>query len=191
MSMSSNDPDQIREEIELTRSRLSRDVNELAEGARPSAIVRRRVDRLGDALAGARDSVMGSVDVSDAAGSVKDTVSGAAESAHDVAVAAPGAMRRQTRGNPLAAGLIAFGVGMLAGSLAPATRREEQLAERVKEQAQPLAEQAGAAVKEIAGNLQEPAKEAVDSVRESAKDAADTVRDEATSQTGSITAGPR
>jgi hypothetical protein len=90
MSMSSNDPDQIREEIELTRSRLSRDVNELAEGARPSAIVRRRVDRMGDALAGARDSVMGSVDVSDAAGSVKESVSGAAESVHDAAASAPG-----------------------------------------------------------------------------------------------------
>ena len=44
-------------------------------------------------------------------------------------------IRQKSEGNPLAAGLIAFGVGWLASSLIPATRREQQVASQVKEKA--------------------------------------------------------
>ena len=48
----------------------------------------------------------------------------------------PQAIRRQTRGNPLAAGLIAFGAGWLVSSLLPASRREQELADQAKQVAQ-------------------------------------------------------
>ena len=39
----STDPDQIREEIRLTRGELSSDVNALAEGVKPGNVARRQV----------------------------------------------------------------------------------------------------------------------------------------------------
>ena len=92
---------------------------------------------------------------------------------------APAAVRRQTRGNPVAAGLIAFGAGWLVSSLLPATRREQELADQAKqvaqEKVQPVAQQVVAEVKE---NLREPAEQAVESVRSTAQDAKETVAEE-------------
>ena len=123
---------------------------------------------------------------SSAASSVQDAASSAAGTVQDVAATAagavqeaPAAIRRQTRGNPLAAGLIAFGAGWLVSSLLPATRREQELADQAKqvaqEKVQPVAQQVAAEVKE---NLREPAQQAVESVRSTAQDAKDTVTDE-------------
>ena len=84
-------------------------------------------------------------------------------------------MRRQTQGNPLAAGLIAFGAGWLISSLLPASRQEQRLAQQATEKAadvgRPLADKARDAAMEIKDNLQEPAQEAVASVKDTATDA--------------------
>ena len=53
---------------------------------------------------------------------------------------APTAVRQQTQGNPLAAGVIAFGVGWLLSSLAPATSAEQQLGANAEAKAKELAE---------------------------------------------------
>ena len=45
------------------------------------------------------------------------------------------AARRQTQGNPLAAGLIAFGVGWLVSSLLPDSQKERELAHQLKDRA--------------------------------------------------------
>jgi hypothetical protein len=54
-----------------------------------------------------------------------------------------GAVGGQTQGNPLAAGLIAFGVGWLAASLIPASRPEQQAAAKAKEHASVVTHQEG------------------------------------------------
>ena len=59
---SSDDPDQIRREIEHTQAHLSSDVNALTEKVTPSRIVARRVDRAKAAGRRLTDSVMGSDD---------------------------------------------------------------------------------------------------------------------------------
>ncbi len=96
-------------------------------------------------------------------------MSDAASSAATAIQDAPQAARRQTQGNPLAAGLIAFGAGWLVSSLLPASRQEQQLAEQARNKAselgQPLAEAAKQAATEVKDNLQEPARQAVDSVQ--------------------------
>src|SRR6185295_17313517 len=118
----------------------------------------------------AADRVSGTA--SAATSSVQDAASTAAGAVQD----APQAIRRQTRGNPLAAGLIAFGAGWLVSSLLPATRREQELADQAKQVAQekvaPVAQQVAGEVRE---NLREPAQQAVDSVKATAQDAKDTV----------------
>jgi hypothetical protein len=119
---------------------------------------------------------------SDAASSAAATVSDAASTAASALQDAPRAARRQTQGNPLAAGVIAFGLGWLVSSLLPASRQEQQLAEQARDKAselgQPLAEAAKQAATEVKDNLQEPARQAVDSVRSTATEAGATVADE-------------
>ena len=216
----SDDPDQIRREIERTQAHLSTDVDALTEKVTPSRIVARRVDRAKAASRRLTDRVMGSDDPTggydpydpynpyrggytdtrsprhaatdtarSAAGSVSDAASSAASTIQDTASSAaaavqeaPQAVRRQTQGNPLAAGLIAFGAGWLISSLLPASRQEQRLAQQATEKAadvgRPLADKARDAAMEIKDNLQEPAQEAVASVKDTATDAGRTVVDE-------------
>ena len=130
-------------------------------------------DRVSDTASSATASVQ------DAASSAASSVQDAAATAADAVQQAPQAIRRQTRGNPLAAGLIAFGAGWLVSSLLPATRREQELADQAKqvaqERVQPAAQQVAAEVRE---NLREPVQQAAESVRSTAQDAKDTVADE-------------
>jgi hypothetical protein len=120
--------------------------------------------------------------ISDTARSAASTVSDTASQAASTVQDAPQAVVRQTRGNPLAAGLIAFGAGWLVSSLLPASQREQELAEQAKERAselgQPLADAAKEAAAEMKDHLQEPAQQAVESVRATAADAGRTVTEE-------------
>ena len=89
------------------------------------------------------------------------------------------AVANKTQGNPLAAGLIAFGVGMLVAALIPPSDKERELAATVEDKAQPLVEGVKDAAREVGENLREPAREAVDSVKVTAQDAAHHVADDA------------
>ena len=82
-----------------------------------------RVQQAASGAAGTASSAASSV--SDAASSAASTVSDAASSAAAAVQDAPQVARRQAQGNPLAAGLIAFGAGWLVSSLAPASRAEQ------------------------------------------------------------------
>ena len=58
----SNDPDQIRADIERTRAELSYNVDSLTDTANPKNIADRQVDKVKGAVAGVRDKIMGSPD---------------------------------------------------------------------------------------------------------------------------------
>src|SRR6476659_767592 len=169
----SNDPDQIRREIERTRSELSDNVHALGDKVNPGSIAKRQVGRVRGAATSVKEAVLGSAsDPTDAgvAGTVSDAVS-----------EAPGAVARKAQGSPIAAGLIAFGAGLLVSSLLPASRVEQQAAEKVKDTTQPLVDDLTDTAKEVAGNLKEPAQQALEGVKSTATDAAATVKDDATS----------
>lgn len=200
MTTPTNDPDQLRREIERTQHSLSTDVDRLAEKVTPGQVVRRRVGRARRAMTSMRDRVMGTTSdtmstagrrigdttssagnaISDTASSIAQSASSATSTVTDTVSEAPQAIRRGTEGNPLAAGLIAFGAGWLVSSLVPASRTEQRMAEQakdsVREYGQPVAEQVA---REMRDNLREPAQQAVESVRSTASDAANTVTDEA------------
>jgi Protein of unknown function (DUF3618) len=194
--------DQLRREIEQTRRELGTDVDALTDKVSPRRVVERRVDRARDAVSGMKEKVMGTTSdagsgMSGAASSVQDTMSGAASSVQsaassvgDTAVETAHKARRQAEGNPLAAGLVAFGLGWLVSSLLPPSQKERELAQQVKDQAQPavqaVGQQAGQALSEVKDNLQQPAQQAVQSVKETATDAADTVKQDARSAAGDV-----
>ena len=131
------------------------------------------------AVSSAKDSVTGAA--SSAAGTVQD----AASSVGDAASSTLGTVREQTEGNPLAAGLVAFGVGWLVSSLLPASEAERRAArravEQAKEQGQPVIEQAKQVAQDVGQHMQEQAGQAAQQVKERAQDATATVKDEAQS----------
>lgn len=213
-----SDPDQIRGSIERTQANLSADIDALAEKVSPQRIVERRVQRtrsamtsirdrvmgttadqassmtgaVGSATASAKDSMAGTVSsAADAASAARDTVAGKASAAADAVSSAPQQARRAARGNPLAAGLIAFGAGWLLSSLLPATQPEQRAAAQVKdlavEKGRPVAEQLGQAGQEAAQELRESAQQRAQSVKETAAGAASTVADEARTQASGVT----
>jgi gas vesicle protein len=169
-------------------------VKDTIMGSDPRASAQQTGRHVADTVTGTASTAAGAVSdvASTAAGTVSDVASTAAGTVSDVASTAaqtvqeaPRVVRRQARGNPLAAGLIAFGAGWLISSLLPATRREQELAEQVKDHAgeltQPLADAAGQAVGEVRGNLTEPVQQAVDQVRSTATEAGQTVAEESRS----------
>ncbi|MFI5834835.1 DUF3618 domain-containing protein [Micromonospora sp. NPDC051300] len=183
----STDPDQIRREIEATRNNLSSDVDALAYKVSPGRIVDDRKQRVRSALTNVKDKVMGTASdlghsTGHAAHSVGDKAHSAASTVGEAAQRAPQVVRQKSQGNPIAAGVIAFGVGMLVSSLIPATRREQELAAQVKEKATEhggaVKEKLGEVAGELRDELREPAQHAAESVRSTAQDAAHAVRDD-------------
>jgi gas vesicle protein len=171
----SNDPEQIRREIERTRSELSDNVNALGDKVNPGSIAKRQVSRVRGAATSVKDAVLGS------ASEAADNTQQLAGTVGDAVSDAPSAVARKAQGSPIAAGLIAFGAGLLVSSMLPASRVEQQAAEKVKDTAQPMVDDLTDTAKEIAGNLKEPAQQAMEEVKSTATDAAATVKDDATS----------
>ena len=175
----SNDPNQIRADIERTRANLSDNVNTLTDTVTPSHIAKRQVGKARSAVFGFRDKVMGSA--ASLSSSASDTASGIGDELSDAGNTvseAPAAVKAQAAGNPLAAGLIAVGVGWLVGSLLPSSQVEQHAAAQAKETATPLLTDAA---HEIGEHLKEPAQRAMASVQGSAAEAAATVKDESVS----------
>jgi len=175
--MSAN-PDEIRGQIEQTRHALSNDVNSLTDAVSPRAIASRQAGRARSAVASAKDRVMGAAD--SATSSTRDSAHSVTSTISD----APAAVRSNTAGNPLAAGLIAFGVGWLAGSLLPSTAKEQNAASAAKDAIMP---EVTGIVKDTANELNQPMHDAATAVKESATDAASNVKDEAKDAAGSAT----
>jgi hypothetical protein len=178
------EPDQLRADIERTRAELDRDVDALTEKVSPGRIVDRRVQRTKGTVRSWKDRVMGSA--GGAAGSVGDTASNTAEGASNAVQSAAGTVQERTQGNPLAAGVIAFGVGWLASSLIPASRVEEQAGGKVRELASEhgdtVAQPVKQAASDVAEQMKEPAREAAQSVQQTAREGAQHVTDEGRSQ---------
>lgn len=215
--MTSQNPDEIRNDIEATRARLSSDVDAVAEKVSPSAVVDRQKNRIKDGFSNMKDKIMGTddtersdvafgsgdtqpgragelrdrvaddatanvrglaQDVQRKAGEVGEQVQRTAEDAKRSIAEAPAAMQRGTRGNPLAAGLIAFGAGMLLAGLIPASRAEQEAADQLKAKAEPLVREAGEAAKQFAEDARQPLAEAGEQLRQSAADGVANVRGE-------------
>ncbi|MEJ6490325.1 DUF3618 domain-containing protein [Leucobacter sp. USCH14] len=168
-------PDAIRADIERTRRSLGADTDALVDKVTPGKIVDRQKDKVRSKFGSFKDRVMGAAD--DASGSASDAAERAGDAAHDAAHT----VKAKAEGNPLAVGLIAFGVGLVAASLIPSTEKEKEVSQSLREGAQPLVDEATAAAKSVASNLQDPAAEAAEAVKSTATEAVEHVKDEAAS----------
>lgn len=184
---SNKSPEELRAEIEATRRNLGYDVDAMAEKVTPAKVAERQKnkiqDKVQDKLGSVKDSIMGSADDASARGNeLADQARDAAGQARQTVGEVPGQIKSRTRGNPLAAGLIALGAGWLIGSLIPATEKEQQAAGQIKDAAQPLVSEAQSVAKEMGEGLKEPAMEAAESVKQQATSGAESVKSDATSE---------
>lgn len=179
----STDPSEIRAQIEDTRASLSDNVDALAYEANPAHIAQRQVQKVKAKGSRLLDRILGTAeDVRDAAADklhqASDAVTGAASDAGDTVSNLPATTKAQAQGNPLAAGLVAFGIGLLIAAAIPPSNKEQELAGTLKEKAQPLVDQVTDAAKEVADNLAQPATEALESLKGTATEAVENVKAE-------------
>ena len=199
------EPDRLRQDIENTRATLTRNVDLLAEKTSPRQVARRRWNSVKEKVMGTTEQARYTTSektsqLSDKASELGDRVSDkasdlsdkASEKAHDAADAvrsAPRAVAGQTQGNPVAAGIIAFGVGLLASSLIPVTDAERragqqlkdhsgELTDKVKDVASDLKDDLSGTVQQAAGQIKETARDAAQTTKETAASNAQDVRDQ-------------
>lgn len=175
----SENPDAIRADIEATRARLGTNVDAVADKVTPSNIVHRQTDKVKDAVFGVKEKVMGAAEhTTDRVHSGSDSAGSHLSEAGAAIGDTPRQVRTKTQGNPLAAGLIAFGAGMLFSSLIPASEKEREAADALKTKAEPLTTELTEAAKDVAEGLKAPAQEAMENVKATAADATDHVKAE-------------
>ena len=159
----SETPEEIRARIERTRAEVGGDVDALAEKVSPSGMVGRQTERVKSAFGDAKDRIFGSDErdpgmVGHAGEEMRNAAGHMGEEVRHTADRAV----QKAKGNTLAVGLIAFGVGAL-----------------VKESAQPLVDEAKHMAQEAGEHLKEPAQRAAESVKETAREAGEHVKADA------------
>jgi hypothetical protein len=164
----------LRRDIDDRRASMSGTLEAIGDRVSPGRMVERRKNRMIVWFGSARDRVMGTA---------QDVTDRMSDKAHAVGSAPSNAMetvRSNTSGAPLVAGGIAFGMGMLVGSIFPASRTEQQLGQRAKEAAEPLKKELQDAGQQMVEQLKEPVSEAVEDVKQTAQQGARQVRETAT-----------
>ena len=199
--------EQMRARIDNQREEIGQTVDQIGNRVSPSHIVARRQDRLRRRVTGWKDAVFGNDEpdfpaprghhdrfperqsaVGHSAPGVRDRVGEMAAGASSTVQEAPTAIRRQTRGNPMAAGAIALAAGWLIGGLLPETNREKQAVKHVEPQLAGAALEAKREGGALADDLREPAKEAAAQVKEAGSHAADDVKNQANDSARSVRA---
>jgi hypothetical protein len=184
-----DDPEAIRRDIADTRRDMEGTIEAINDRVNPSRVYERRSGRARQRWNRLKSSIMGSDESSpssDASSSWTDRtpdvdVSGRARQAKAAISDAPDATARRTRGNPLAAGMIAFGVGALIGGALPeseAERRAVDEADRhldLEGTRRRLTDRA----QQVGDDLKSSAQQAAHDLKGSAQDAAQDVRDDA------------
>lgn len=184
----SQSPEEIRAEIEQTRTNLGHTLEDIEDRVSPARIAERRTEAVKNRWQNMKESVMGSADearystqarggdLSDRASSAADTVKGAPDQA-----------LQRARGNPLAAGLVAFGGGLLLASALPATQREQEAAQTLRDRyEEPVKSELQQAAKQAGEGLQGSAQQAVQEVKSTAQEAAQRTKDDAQGSAQSV-----
>ncbi|WP_020545608.1 DUF3618 domain-containing protein [Nonomuraea coxensis] len=182
----------MRSEIAATRAELAADVDRLADRTSPSRIARRRTEGVRRAARSFRERVMGTPSyAADRAHQGAGAVTHGAHQAAEAVRAAPEQAMRGTQGNPLAAGLIAFGAGLLAAALIPRTQAEEQAVGQLREQVgdvlEPVVEAGRESARQLGQEAREVAGQAAEQVRQTASEAAGETAQHAREQARQVT----
>ena len=191
------EPDRLRQDIEETRASLTRDVDMLADKTSPKKVAQRRWGAVkekvmgssenarhtaGDSVSSAQGAVQDkAAQLGDKASQLGDKAGSAAQNVAESVRTAPQTGAQRAQGNPLAAGIIAFGVGLLAATLLPVTDAERRAGQQLKDNSGELTDKVKDVANEMKDDLSGSVQQAVGEVKETAQDAAQTTRDQAQS----------
>ena len=184
------EPDQLRRQLDQQRAEIAGKVDQIENRVNPSHVVARRTNEAKRRLTDWKDSIFGndepdyraprsgyaSTGATDSGTGVGERVGDAMSSATDSVQQAPQVMRRQTRGNPMAAGAIALGAGWLIGSVLPESRSEQRAVRKIEPQLSDAADTLQREGQQLADDLKEPAQQAAEEVKQTGRDAADEVK---------------
>jgi len=163
----------LRRDIDDRRASMSDTLEAIGDRVSPGRMLERRKNRVVVWFGSMRDRVMGT------AQDMSDRMS---EKAHAVGSAPSDSLdkvRSNTIGAPLVAGGLAFGVGLLIGSLIPPSRTEKQVGQKAMQAAEPIKHELREAGQEMVEQLKEPVGEAVEDVKQTAQQGAQQVRQSA------------
>lgn len=171
--------DELRAEAERQRQALAADLELVGDRVSPGRMADRKKAAVRQRVTGVRTRVMGAVPSTGDGGGLTDRVSDAASGAASTVGSVPERATHAAQGNPLGAGLVAFGAGLLVATLLPESEAERKLAAKVQPQADQLAAGVADAARQTAEEVRPQAQEAVQAVTDSAKDSVQSVRGEA------------
>lgn len=158
--------------VERRRRYVEQDLDAIGDRVSPSRIRERTGQRARRRLHDVRNTVMGSVDdVSTRAGDAAGEATGRVQAAEEQ-------MEQRVKGNPFGAGLVAFGIGYLIGSVLPGSRRERQMARQVEPVLAEVASEAADVAHDVADDLKPAAQEEIGAMKGEAADAASNVREQ-------------
>jgi ElaB/YqjD/DUF883 family membrane-anchored ribosome-binding protein len=193
--------DELRDDIERRRREIGGTVDELQNRVSPRRVMARGRYRARRWVIDTRDRIMGNEDpyypwqeresegserkeesmkdrVSEIAAEVTDRASHAASEAKEAVTRAPQMVRQQARGNPMAAGLIAFGGGLLLGSFLPETSTEHDIARRMEPAVSGAMSEAREVGRDVIEDVKEDAEDAMEQVKDKASEAGQHLKDD-------------
>ena len=176
--------DELRADIEHRRERMSGTVDQIEDRVLPGRIIGRRKEAARNWVDRTRGRVMGAPHRAAAHVPSPDIAGKASAGAHQVAEtisSAPEQLAAQTRGAPLIAGGIAFGVGAMLALVLPESDAELQLGEQVQPQVEAVTDAAKDAAQQTLAATKESAQESVGELKETATEHAQEMRDTAKS----------
>jgi ElaB/YqjD/DUF883 family membrane-anchored ribosome-binding protein len=160
----------LKRDIETNRAAMTDTLEAIGDRVSPGRVIERRRNRMVLWVRDTRDRVMGTAE------DLTDRVSGKAHQLGDAPHAATDSLRSGTRGAPLVAGGIAFGIGVLLGSVVPASDTERRLGQQARQAIEPVQGELQEMGREVADHLREPVQDAVQTVKESAQEKAQNLK---------------
>jgi hypothetical protein len=180
--------DELRRDAQHHREQMGDTLEAIGDRLSPERIVERRKAAVGQRLRSVKEAVMGSPDYDESGGngglvgraqSMASSAGEAVHSATEQVQQTPQAIADQTRGNPIAAGVVAFGVGALLATLLPHSRTEQRLVEDAKPQLQSAAQELKEAGRAVASDAKDRSTSALEEVKAAGTSAASSVEDQA------------
>jgi ElaB/YqjD/DUF883 family membrane-anchored ribosome-binding protein len=174
----------LRRELDRERGDLTNDLQAIGDRVSPGRMVERRKIASRRRIQRVREQVMGTAhDVreraTDTTSSVTGTASGMASSATDAMREVPERAEDIVEGNPIGAGIAAFGLGLVIATLIPETNMEQRLVARVEPQLEGGAQTLGEAAQQVVEQVKPAAAEAAKQLKQEASEAASQVKDQA------------
>jgi gas vesicle protein len=206
--------EQLRAEAAQRRQAIATDLELMGDRVSPNRIAERRKAAFRQRIHGVRNTVFGTSDrhrvgaheashafgypvstpMPSATPGASDHDGGGGSSLSDRAGNAvemvkehtPSSLGEATEGNPFAAAVIGFGVGMLAGTLLPSSPDEQRAARRLQGTLEDAGAQVGRTGKEALEHVKPEAQHAVQDLKATATEAVEAVKDEAQSKVDDV-----